>query len=581
MPERDFRCRTEPARIMGRTLVFALAERELRVHSAFDPEQEARRLCDTLPLHDAPLLVIIGGGLGYLARAAASLKLAGIVTLEPTDDQLAALRDPNTAGILLQGEAETLLGELMRLRLEMQHPDIVVVHNPAYHQVWPEWSAVLLSELPPGRMNSLFRHSRNSGPWQGKRVLVLQSGYFLLRECITAFRENECEVYELPLDPAGASISPSLDHRGVRVSADFLERLLEAIETFKPEFVFCVNHIGFDRQGRLLDLLDSLRLPLAVWYVDSPAYILDEEASVARDSSFLFCWERAWIPLMEERGFGRVMHLPLAGNASFLNVRPDGARTLSFVGGSNTTAIAKWRRDLAPPTYLRKEIGRLRQLFMHEERGLLPEELLERKLHEFPRLKAWLDSSRRRKLCSLLVLEATQSDRLRLLQELRDYEPVLHGDAGWHSLDAKLRALTPLDYYAGLAEHYAGSLINLNCTSRQMPTALNQRAFDVPLAGSLVLGDAQPDLELLFTPGKDCVAWHSVEEASELCARLLRDTDERTRIVSRARETVMSRHLYRHRIADLLAFMKRELGVTVSPNRSVTSNESNEVTHGF
>ena len=560
MSAAELRCRTEPARRKGRTLVFSFSGRELRVHSAFDPEAEAERVCDGLPLKDSPLLVIVGGGLGFLARAAASRPLAGIVTLEPHEAQLEALQGAQIPGRVIRGEADQLLRELMRLRMELKHPDLVVIHNPAYQQVWKSWSRTLQQELPSGRTESLFRRLSPSGVWQGKRVLVLQSGYFLLRECVSAFRENDCEVLELPLDPGGAEISPSLDHRGVRVSKDFLERLLEAVEAFRPEFVFCVNHIGFDRQGRLLDLLDSLRLPLAVWYVDSPAYILDEEAAVARDNTFLFCWERAWLPRMRARGFQHLMHLPLAGNAAFLQAKPDGLRSLSFVGGSNTSAIAKWRKDLALPLALRKEYLRLRSEFQRGAHGQLPEDLLERKLHEFPGIRTWLSETRLRKLCSLLVLEATQMDRLQLLQRLEKYEPVLHGDAGWHRLDPGLCLKPPLDYYAGLAEHYAGSLISLNATSRQMPTALNQRAFDVPLAGGLVLGDWQEDLEHLFTPGVDCLAWQSVEQAEELCAELLHDAARRNQIVSRARETVLGRHLYRHRIADLLSCMRRELG---------------------
>ena len=71
------------ARTGAPTLRLLVEGESLQVHSAFDPRREAGDMLSRMPLEERPLLVILGGGLGYLARAAADLDLAGILVLEP------------------------------------------------------------------------------------------------------------------------------------------------------------------------------------------------------------------------------------------------------------------------------------------------------------------------------------------------------------------------------------------------------------------------------------------------------------------------------------------------------------------
>jgi spore maturation protein CgeB len=526
------------------------------LHSSIDPRAEAGRICRELEWGGKPLLVLVGGGLGWLAEAARGHGACAMLALDP--DAQALQEAAGAAGHAFPAGLERLPGsaaqQLARLTLRQRQlgwPELLVVANSAICRIAPAWAGEILRELPPGRRRGGLDAAVRRGPFAPRRVLVIDSGYFLLRECIEGFARIGVEPLSVPLEQSGSVIAPGAAHRGPRPDGDFLERLLQAVVAGRPDFVFAVNHIGFDRGGRLLDLLDSLRLPLAVWYVDSPSYILDGSLAAARSSTLLFSWERAWIEPMRRLGFEHVMHLPLAAHGGFDRPhRP--RRELVFVGGSNCEAVAKWRQRLALPAALHGEQAALLERWRARPRRSLPEDSLDEDLEILPGLRAWLNDDRRRRLASLLVLEATQRDRLELLQAFGPRRCTLYGDAGWSRLLPGWRPGPPLDYYRELPACCAASRITLNATSRQMPTALNQRAFDAPLAGSLPLGEAQADLERLFEPGRDCLAWRSPGEAVELAQRCLGDEAWRTGLVRRARRRILDEHLYTHRLRQLV-----------------------------
>lgn len=531
------------------------------IHSAVDPRREAAARLAGIDLAGEPLLVLVGAGLGWLAEAAAEAGCRTALALDPDPEELeraarAAGHDfPAGLERLPGGAAEQLAGVTHRQR-ELGWPDLAVVANPALARLAPEWAERVLRELPPGRRASGLGAAVRRGPFEPRRALVVDSGYFLLRECVDGFARIGVETLRVPLSRTGGEISPTALHRPLEPDGDFIERLLAAVAEGRPDFVFAVNHIGFDREGRLLDLLDSLRLPLAVWYVDSPEYVLDGALSAARAGTVLFSWERAWIEPMRRLGFEHVEHLPLAAHEGF--DRPHRPRfDAGFVGGSNVEAVAKWKRRLGLPAALHGEVEDLLEDWRSRPGRALPRESLAAALAARPGLEARLDADGRRRLESLLVLQATQRDRVELLEAFGPARCELRGDAGWKGLLPGWKPGAPLDYYRGLPSFVAACRLTLNRTSRQMPTALNQRAFDAPLAGSLPLGERQADLEELFEPGRDCVSWRDPAEAVELATALLADEPRRRALAERARRRILDEHLYRHRLRSLVGALAR------------------------
>ena len=108
------------------------------------------------------------------------------------------------------------------------------------------------------------------------KILLINPDYFLIPEVMRAFRQLGHQV-QLAL----------FDKRRDR-GEEVLRQLLVDVRDYAPDLVFTVNHLGFDREGLLLDTLHRLRVPSVSWYVDSPAIILGLYDGPQSDLAFIF-----------------------------------------------------------------------------------------------------------------------------------------------------------------------------------------------------------------------------------------------------------------------------------------------------
>jgi spore maturation protein CgeB len=152
-------------------------------------------------------------------------------------------------------------------------------------------------DYPPG-FPALLRSRKRLGP--PRRIWFFRQHFFLEEECIRACRHLGLEVREWEVkeewDAAGFS--------------QFLSGLLE----FQPDFLFCINHIGFDKAGRLTALLRESELPTAVWYVDNPDFIIRAYPQNVSPWVYLFVWDRHYLDDLAGMGFTHLSYLPLAAD---------------------------------------------------------------------------------------------------------------------------------------------------------------------------------------------------------------------------------------------------------------------------
>ena len=116
----------------------------------------------------------------------------------------------------------------------------------------------------------------------------------------------------------------------------------------------------------------------------------------------------------------------------------------------------------------------------------------------------------------------------------------------------------PVHYFTELPEVYKSTGVNINCTSFQMKTAVNQRVFDVPACGGFLLSDHQEDMDRFFEVGKEAVCYRSVEEAASLADYYIRNGSARKTIAESARRRVLADHTYEKRMAVLVATMRKK-----------------------
>ncbi|MBC8466158.1 glycosyltransferase family 1 protein [bacterium] len=134
----------------------------------------------------------------------------------------------------------------------------------------------------------------------------------------------------------------------------------------------------------------------------------------------------------------------------------------------------------------------------------------------------------------------------------------IFGDKGWSENLPGDFLHANVDYYTELQEVYNNSRINLNQTSFQMPTAVNQRVFDVPLSGGFLITDEQEDMNTLFNTGNDCVTYDCVDEIPELVKYFQNNSPIREKITKRAAEHILRHHTYFRRLETMVTKLKKE-----------------------
>ncbi|MBU1650601.1 glycosyltransferase, partial [bacterium] len=373
-----------------------------------------------------------------------------------------------------------------------------------------------------------------------KTLLLVDAGYFLTREIASAIQQEGHTLVVVTL-----SISAETPLKDSSPYDTFLDMIITAVEKCRPDALITINHLGFDLDGRLNDLLEALELPSLVWYVDSPRYIFLDSLINVNDRTGIFLWDDSYADWLGSLGFNKIHSLPLATDPSIFN-RGDlaaampSAAPLVFVGDSMTNAVEKAIALL--PDSLRPNLTDISEKIFSE---LAQRFLLSLSVPQYCKQPAWdvlkpireavkpmasgttwsptLNGAHEHETAdwllveSALVLLATKALRSKSLQSISQSPAVkpltVYGDDGWKTaLNGDTRILPSVDYYHHLADVYRQAGAILNVTGVQMPRGLNQRCFDVPAAGGLLFTDEQADIANYFKPGEEVVTFADSDE---------------------------------------------------------------------
>jgi spore maturation protein CgeB len=380
------------------------------------------------------------------------------------------------------------------------------------------------------------------------KIAVIDFNYFLNREVIRALKSLGHEIIEIR-------------GRKDESARDILERMMLAIAKYKPDFLLTINHLGFDEEGLFTSFIDSIELPVAVWYVDSPDIIIKSFGKNVSPYVSIFLWDRFYIKEILEMGFESVEYLPIATDEEvFMPIKlaqRDVKRYSTDIGFVGNSWYQRTKEELeGVPEGLHNIVERLSQILsksripFHEALKSLSED--ERKATVSLAVHQRLD------LEAATYWRATSLYRMSCLQASQEFHPVIHGDFDWRRLTGyEYELKPPLNYYKDLPLFYNACKINFNATSLQMLTAVNQRVFDVPACGAFLLTDDQDALGELFDIGKEVITYKSREEIPGLIKYYLNNSQERKRIAERGRERIVREHTYVHRIKMLIDSMKK------------------------
>lgn len=421
-------------------------------------------------------------------------------------------------------------------------------------------------------------------------VLMPHNDYYVQKECAAALRALGHRVVEVKLGEGGKVTSVG----------DSLGLLMRACVAHRPDMLLTINYTGFDRAAWFDELVAAMGLPVAVWFVDSPFFLATGYLPPAPDVTSFFCWDQSFVPMLRAHGAERTFHLPLATDPDlFANAQTGGtALPLGFVGHTLDALVALWgRRDGVWEASERAPAASAASVASAAPVAAAA---------PTPTAEAWAQTllTDRAALHRLVPHVGPPIDRnvVRLAhanylasRTLRQQtlaalpQRALHvfGNPEWKGCLPRAHLHGGCAYGAQTARIYASCAINLNITNLQMPTAVNQRLFDVPAAGGFLLTDAQAEVPHYFAPDKEVVCFASPEELRDKAAYYGARPAARAAVVQAARRRTLAEHTYRHRMEALVATMRAHHGPGArtasrepSRHRSQNAGASSHVTTG-
>jgi spore maturation protein CgeB len=144
---------------------------------------------------------------------------------------------------------------------------------------------------------------------------------------------------------------------------------------------------------------------------------------------------------------------------------------------------------------------------------------------------------------------------------LQPFDIRVFGDQGWQQiLNSGVKILPPVNYHRELPLVFSGTDVNVNATSFQMVSAVNQRVFDTAACGAFLVTDRQPDMDELFDRTRETACYDDAAQAKDHVAYYLKHPRARHEITQRARRRVLGEHTYVHRLTRMITVMKHEFG---------------------
>ncbi len=387
------------------------------------------------------------------------------------------------------------------------------------------------------RLSSLARQRFKSSK---HHIILLVNNYFIQEELGRGFQDLGHKVTQLEF------LNNPL----------FIRNLLET--SLSADLLVTVNHLGFDQQGELASILQKINLPYVSWYVDRPGFILLDHEIGDKELAIIYTWERSTIDEIRRYGFENVEFLPLATDPDrFSPGKDSGVGAVRWIANSMVDASADWRTragineetsSLFKRAVTLQLAGRIEALAALEMAAGI----------EGVNLTSW---AKRQKLtyASAIALTATRNLRFAVANHCSPLGLQIYGDTGWTKLAPTISYRGEVEYPAGLPKIYRGG-VHLNVTSFQMPTAVNQRVFDVPASGGILITDDQEDLLELFDVDRECITFTEAGEAADKAAFYLKNPAQGWKVTLAARKRILKEHTYRRRAHSILHQVKKRLG---------------------
>jgi spore maturation protein CgeB len=512
------------------------------LHSLYNPVNEAKSIVDAFRFDGKGILVVLGLGLGYhIVELSQKYPEAEIMVIEavPEIRDLAREHGPeiDSRVRLITGlPADAALRKVTEYQIQRGMVPLSLFPLSSAVSAFNDYYRPVLENLGKSVSIKLWEKLKYEKFRRNElNVLLIDTGYFLIREVEKSLNALGHQV---------AKVQVSEDESGETIMSCLIGEILNS----KPDFMLMINHLGFDEEGVFTSFFESIEMPVASWFVDSPNLIVKAFGNNVSPYVSLFLWDKSYMHDMNSMGFDSVDYLPLGTDETVF--RPYTSRKhrkkvnqyickAGFVGNSMIDPVKEWKEKVKEE--LQPAMEKLARRMADSTGSTISfKEILSQ---EEKAIINGLDKREKMDFEAAVLWKATLLYRLSCLEMIHSY-----------------RLMPSLHYYRELPFFYNACDINFNATSLQMSTAVNQRVFDVPACGAFLLTDDQDELQDLFRVGEEIVTYKEKGQIPELVKYYLAHEEERNNIAMCGRERVLKDHTYRKRLNLLTESMKKRYG---------------------
>jgi spore maturation protein CgeB len=350
------------------------------------------------------------------------------------------------------------------------------------------------------------------------------------------------------------------EHSTIDVASGFGEQHFSEIQRFKPDFV-----LGYDFSGYIQTpdgfLLRQLGMPLIALHYDNPFYAIDNKLDAELrnypENYYNFIWDSYYLDAYREEGYKNGFPILLATDVEAFHSQPiDPSNSFAFVGDIRFDGL-KIAIDQPPiiRAYIEMAIDLKVKHFavpLHEIcRGLI-----ERPIYAELKNESTNDPGIIWRLHYLIHQYGTHKYRYNILDGIHDDEVHLYGTDNWQKDNIICHA--KINYGSDLSKVYQQHAVNLNLSSLQLETSVNNRVFDCFASNAFVLSDYKRDMELIFPDCWRNISFANADELAEKARYYLSHAPERRALTYELHKQILQNHTYNHRLHEILQAIKRK-----------------------
>ncbi len=392
-------------------------------------------------------------------------------------------------------------------------------------------------------MNKIKLKIPNYPKFQNKKlkILIITDGFFLFNDFNLAFSQLKHQTFTF-----------EIKHNEVIIPFYF-RRFANYLSQIKPDFIFSINLIGFDKQGKLAAMLAALKLRNICYLINHPFIVLEEKKKSITENTKFFVIDSAWQKLLKKHYQTDSQHLPLAISHYSLELSKrietnQKTKNFIFYGSSNLKELSAYE-NLHPANLDEEQsdklLGQLGYLATKSPQTDIHQFILEIEKKDSFTFEFETDLEKK-KFCLKSLFLADLLNKKKFLAKFDNLK--IFGDENWNLLNENYQAKQIIKH-SDLLKLYASSKIMLNISSLLLPTTFSQKFLEAFLFDLLPLVDERTDYSLILPPEFKFITENNLLSNYN---NFLEQEEKRQEVLAFAKNEIIKNHQYLNRSRTII-----------------------------